>query len=365
MKPIRSSDNIRIQVIKLVYSGVILLLLFELIFFIVDCLTGNLDGSVQEYFIKDVFPSFIWNPLMLFLLTRIDSSSHFSEEQKTKLIVFIITKICASIAISHSYYLPTQCVFVIAIITASLISDTKCIIFTMFDSVAMLFTAVLLYKTFSPTWPFYIIFESAIVSSCLLLFTGIMANFIVRYNQKMNAKMQKYAVDLRKATYNAKLDAMTGLYHHAEFYNILHMLISKKDTTLSVAIMDIDNFKAINDTFGHDNGDKVILSIAKCIKPINDDKNVFVARYGGEEFAFIFVNVPRNKVVDKLQEIRQTISNFKFDFDIDKSITMSCGMFECCTCAYSIEDVFNNADSALYYAKEHGKNRLVVYNEMV
>ena len=176
--------------------------------------------------------------------------------------------------------------------------------------------------------------------------------------------MQQCINKLQEATYSARLDVMTGLYHHAEFYNILYTLIVNRQNIISVAIMDIDNFKSINDTFGHDNGDKVILSIAKCIRDINDDKNIFVARYGGEEFAFIFLNTPRQKVVEKLQEIRQTISNFRFDFDTDKTITMSCGLFECHTCTYSTEDIFNNADSALYYAKEHGKNQLAVYNEL-
>lgn len=176
--------------------------------------------------------------------------------------------------------------------------------------------------------------------------------------------MQQYIDELQEATHSAKLDAMTGLYHHAEFYNILYTLIVNRQNIISVAIMDIDNFKSINDTFGHDNGDKVILSIAKCIRDINDDKNIFVARYGGEEFAFIFLNTPRQKVVEKLQEIRQTISNFRFDFNTDKAITMSCGLFECHTCTCSTEDIFNNADSALYYAKEHGKNQLAVYNEL-
>lgn len=69
-------------------------------------------------------------------------------------------------------------------------------------------------------------------------------------------------------------------------------------------------------------------------------------------------------MIEKLQEIRQIISGYRFDFDNTKSITISCGLFECYTHTYSIEDVFNNADSALYYEKEHGKNRLVVYNDI-
>lgn len=79
---------------------------------------------------------------------------------------------------------------------------------------------------------------------------------------------------------------------------------------------------------------------------------------------FYFFYTTSYKVVEKLQEIRQMISDYKFDFDNEKSITISCGLFECHTCTYSIEDVFNNADSALYYAKEHGKNRLIVYNDI-
>ena len=58
------------------------------------------------------------------------------------------------------------------------------------------------------------------------------------------------------------------------------------------------------------------------------------------------------------------ISEYRFDFNTEKTVTMSCGLFECQTRTYTIEDVFTNADSALYYAKEHGRNQLIVYNEI-
>jgi diguanylate cyclase (GGDEF)-like protein len=128
--------------------------------------------------------------------------------------------------------------------------------------------------------------------------------------------------------------------------------------------MDIDNFKSINDTYGHDNGDKVILAIADIVRTINNDNTIFVSRYGGEEFAFIFINTPKTNVIESLQKIRSSVCNLAFDFDEKKVVTMSGGLFECDTCTYSVENIFNNADTALYYAKEHGKNQLIIYNEL-
>lgn len=362
MKP--TSYNMRAHVIRLMQSAVTFLLIVEIIVLFVDYFTHTMDTSVMEYVFKYIIPPFAWNISMCVLLRCVNASSKFDEEQKTKYVIFIITKICACVAIIHSYYLPTQCVFIIAIIMAALISDTKRIIFTTIDSVAMLFISVLLSFIFSPTWPFWKIFESAIMSSILLLFTGTLAQVVSKYRIQNDMLIQQYMVELERATHNAKLDMMTGLYHHAEFYNILYSLITKEKNKLSVAIMDIDNFKSINDTYGHDNGDKVILAIAERVKAMNNDNTVFVSRYGGEEFAFIFINVAKKKVIEELQAIRKEISDLRFDFDENKVITMSGGLFECYTCTYTVENVFNNADTALYYAKEHGRNQLIVYNEL-
>ena len=72
---------------------------------------------------------------------------------------------------------------------------------------------------------------------------------------------------------------------------------------------------------------------------------------------------PKKKRSGK-KEVRKMISEYRFDFNTEKTVTMSCGLFECQTRTYTIEDVFTNADSALYYAKEHGRNQLIVYNEI-
>lgn len=362
MKP--STNNMRMHVARLMQSTVVFLLIVEIIVLFVDYFTNTMDTSVVVYIMKYICPSLVWNLTMCILMRRVNTSQKLDDDQKTKMIIFIITKICACIAIIHSYYLPTQCVFVIAIVMAALVSDTRRIVFTTIDSAAMLLISVMLSPIFSPTWPFWKIFESAIMASILLLFTGTLAQVISKYRTQSDMLIQQYMVELERATRNAKLDMMTGLYHHAEFYNILYSLITKEKNKLSVAIMDIDNFKSVNDAYGHDNGDKVILAIAERVKAMNNDNTVFVSRYGGEEFAFIFINVAKKKVIEELQAIRKEISDLRFDFDENKVITMSGGLFECYTCTYTVENVFNNADTALYYAKEHGRNQLIVYNEL-
>ncbi|MDW5299104.1 MAG: sensor domain-containing diguanylate cyclase [Sedimentibacter sp.] len=127
----------------------------------------------------------------------------------------------------------------------------------------------------------------------------------------------------------------------------------------SVVMIDIDNFKNINDTYGHVYGDKALSriskSIAKCIR--NSD---YIGRYGGDEFLLICPGIGKSEAVDVAERIRSSIENtpFLLEDDIKANITMSLGVNECNSNDNSFMDVVKNADKCLYYAK--GKNRNIV-----
>lgn len=157
-----------------------------------------------------------------------------------------------------------------------------------------------------------------------------------------------------------KIDALTGLYNHKTFHEYLDSLLEQCESNnlqLQLALIDIDNFKQVNDTYGHWAGDLVLKSVAdKVVGMIG--LNDFAARYGGEEFAVIFTDKCYQDAYEIVEELRINIAQLEHKHTGNKSITVSVGI-----CDYQLGDgkelLFRKADNALYAAKKRGKNTVV------
>lgn len=150
-------------------------------------------------------------------------------------------------------------------------------------------------------------------------------------------------------------DALTQLLNHRALYDKLHEINQKRHQNPAVlAMMDLDDFKMINDTYGHLVGDEVLFETAQILKKYTHN-NDFVGRYGGEEFLMVIADPNIDQVKTKLENIRKAIEkHFK---DKNLNVTMSIGFAE------KQKDMINTwiqrADQALYKAKEEGKNIVV------
>ncbi|HEY2494742.1 MAG TPA: GGDEF domain-containing protein [Paenibacillus sp.] len=163
-----------------------------------------------------------------------------------------------------------------------------------------------------------------------------------------------------------KIDALTGLYNHKTFHEYLEVLLEQCENnqlSLSIALIDIDNFKQVNDSFGHRVGDLVIEDSANKLASLMMP-NDFAARYGGEEFAVIFTEKTATESVAMAEDIRKGIEQLNHPAMKNKPITVSIGL---CVYhqGYGKEKLFRNADQALYEAKRMGKNRVVTADECV
>ncbi|REE56355.1 diguanylate cyclase (GGDEF)-like protein [Paenibacillus taihuensis] len=163
----------------------------------------------------------------------------------------------------------------------------------------------------------------------------------------------------------AKTDALTGLYNHITFHEYFEKLIDQHERyglALQLAIIDIDNFKHVNDTYGHRAGDAVLMSVSEMLRSkarVND----FIARYGGEEFAILFTDQSRVESLTAVELIRDAISRLSQQSLDGKSVTVSIGFAEY-TSEEGKEHFFNRVDMALYKAKNSGKNRTVVSTDL-
>ncbi|MBS2968467.1 diguanylate cyclase [Metabacillus sp. KIGAM252] len=161
------------------------------------------------------------------------------------------------------------------------------------------------------------------------------------------------------------LDSLTGIFNRRYF----HTYISKKwdnpkknHNRIFIMMADIDAFKAFNDTYGHVKGDQCLKQVAECMKDLSQKLNGITARYGGEEFIVVIENHDEKKVVQLAEEIRSEVEKLNIPCESGEKakVTISIGVAGGCKdeiTAY--KELIDEADQALYLAKDLGGNRVM------
>lgn len=171
--------------------------------------------------------------------------------------------------------------------------------------------------------------------------------------------VQARAQRFRKLRIHMQHDGLTGLLNHVSLRTHLESEIARAQRqaeALSFAMLDIDKFKQVNDTYGHPTGDRVIKSVARMlIKRLR--RSDLIGRYGGEEFAIILPDTDLNTALKVIEDIRQNFSQIvQQNNEVQFSCTLSAGITQL-KLNDDINTLINNADEALYQAKNSGRNK--------
>ncbi|OMG65741.1 sensor domain-containing diguanylate cyclase [Stutzerimonas balearica] len=159
-----------------------------------------------------------------------------------------------------------------------------------------------------------------------------------------------------KLNLDAQTDPLTGLRNRRGLTTAVEMLRAEQ-RHFAVITLDIDHFKRINDTFGHDVGDQVIRQVADLMRSCSRDSDV-LCRFGGEEFLVLLPNADCHSAAQVGERLRHCVEQAKID--TVGAVTISLGVAEWPTHGETAEQVFKRADEALYRAKQAGRNRLLV-----
>ncbi len=188
---------------------------------------------------------------------------------------------------------------------------------------------------------FYIVQIAIISSISLLIYIIIITKKLIR----------------DKLEIQAVYDNLTGLHNRHYFNEVIDRQIQlgkRYERKFSILMCDIDHFKVINDTFGHNAGDKVLMSIAGVMKKISRESDV-IARFGGEEFIILSESSAGVDLLNFAERLRVSIEEL---YVLNKiKVTISIGVTEWKT-DESVEQVIGRADKALYMAKDSGRNRV-------
>ncbi len=163
------------------------------------------------------------------------------------------------------------------------------------------------------------------------------------------------------------MDQLTGLYNRRYFYDQVELAIAKSKRygqPLCLLILDLDNFKKVNDNHGHGFGDVVLKDVSRALMDQVRDTDILV-RYGGEEFVVIFTNTNCQNGIIFSERIREKIESLVWSEQKEFSQTVSIGLH--CVNAdndsndLNIDNLIRHADTALYKAKEQGRNKVITY----
>ncbi|MBE5925179.1 MAG: GGDEF domain-containing protein [Lachnospiraceae bacterium] len=185
----------------------------------------------------------------------------------------------------------------------------------------------------------------------------ILISYIYSHDEnEAEGKLMKYNDKLKK---EAGTDQLTGLVNRRRALEYLQELRDASFSSfISIAMGDIDFFKKVNDTYGHDAGDEVLKSVANTMKEVCGSKGL-VSRWGGEEFLIIFVDVNGDDAFIDMEKLRREISKRTIVVGEQKiNITMTIGLTEY-NIKKNIENAIKEADEKLYLGKTNGRNQVV------
>jgi len=189
--------------------------------------------------------------------------------------------------------------------------------------------------------------------------------FFCRVNQNM-----ELLEHIKKLKFLAVRDFLTGLFNRRHFFETgckRFARYQKKGTPFAIALLDIDHFKKVNDSYGHDAGDIVLRQLGGLLSKDFEDESSnmsLVARYGGEEFCFLIAAEDRQQIEDKFARLLKNIEADRFILDdgFELQVTASIGLFT--GNAENLEAALSIADNALYQAKANGRNQVLLLDEL-
>lgn len=208
---------------------------------------------------------------------------------------------------------------------------------------------------------------------CLVLYAAYHLRMIAIERRQMNLKnlVAQQTIDLQKQAelfaYQANHDQLTGLFNRRAFdhwCNEDFTMVKSTQQPLTIAILDIDHFKRVNDEFSHLIGDKVIKTIADILQQLVESHSpkTKIARWGGEEFTFL-INNEEAKAYDFCELIRVGIKSHDFsEIAQNLTITVSIGLTDNSK-VIEYDRMISHADQALYFAKNNGRNQVRIYQK--
>lgn len=194
----------------------------------------------------------------------------------------------------------------------------------------------------------------------------IVLNYHIKYKYYLNQQLVKEQHE--QLEYYANYDFLTKVPNRKNIIDYLEEFVKEKRENIACMMIDIDNFKLYNDTYGHISGDSCLIQLAQAMAGYVESQGGKLGRYGGEEFLAVFSGISRQDVLQIADTLREIVEgeNILFETNTGSIATVSIGVFYQSQASDSdYITLLRFADRALYKAKTEGRNRAVLYNDRI
>lgn len=360
-------DKWRQKMLKSYFTAIAMLFFAEIgiYLFMSSPRIGMINRGIDYWLSYILLPSSI--NLVTTLATRAVVFSDMRDRIKNLAVIFCLVIYCLVTATFHGFFLMTSTTFVLPVAVSVMFDDIHVVRFASVVSAAGMILSLFTAELYDATWT---IGErwgyTGVTSLIFIMVFHTICCVLIRYGEEKKDVMQYNALLNEEMRQALKVDSMTGLYNHTEFYKRLdnyYRSFKKQTDYLTVAVLDVDHFKRVNDTYGHENGDAVLIQIASVLKN-TCCLTGHAFRYGGEEFALIFCHEAEGEALEIMERVRTAVSALRFESMPDARISISCGIYEYTGETMDAQEIFVRADKALYKAKQTGRNKCVCYSRI-
>lgn len=321
------------------------------------------EFSIHDFFfhtiVRVLIPSAL-QAIIIFPLPAILKKKNISTFVTNKFMAYGFFWLLSIMSIFHSKYSLFMVIPFLAMLFAAMFTDKKLLKGIFIACWIELFISMASWVIFYSNHPVSYEILTATALSVVLLLVYFISKEILR---SQNAQINFISFNYKKVLELSKelqLEPLTRLFNRralAETIEKLLKVLSESDEEkASLVFFDLDNFKNVNDTYGHAAGDAILISLSESIiKTMNTNRNAF--RYGGDEFVLLLRNKTREEIVSIVEKIMDDFRKLSFDYlSDDARCTMSVGISDYKK-GWNSKDWFKSADEAAYKAKLNGKDR--------
>ncbi len=365
IKPNLSLSRWREKIVGIFFIIIGLIFLAEITMLFLFGHRGLLSNGMtgKEYLIQYVTVPTGLNLIIVFICHRINVSS-MSDQVKNYAIPITSSAFTSIVAFVHCDIYAILTIFSLPIFLTVLFCQRR-----MTDMITLLNLGLLVFSTIH-TAIYYQVYTSVdyylnfVVGFTLLISSYLISSVLISYNKASKDYISSSYQNQLTLTEQARNDSLTGLYNQKTFHSLLKASLEKAKhlkSPMALAIIDIDDFKEINDTHGHLTGDQVLLHFTDLMKQQCKDGDAFISRYGGDEFAVIFPKASKELAYLRLESLRQRCSQVSHGKLAVSNISFSAGIAQFLDEETNETLLFHQADTALYHAKENGKGQTAIY----
>lgn len=345
--------------IRQLYIGVLIIFFIEVYVCVYEYREYASRNMELWFVMRFLIVPTVFNCVCVMIARLVVASPKASNVQKNYTVAIIYSMICGCVQIAHYIFTPVLCVPIISIFITSIIGDaklTRLIGIISYCTTAITYIVAMMELRRGDAMFIYDVLVAAVVIASSFILSKI---FLRKEEERTNLIISSYESS-SKMLYELQHDYLTGLHNRKAFFNTLEYIVDTgKDVCLG--IIDLDDFKMINDTYGHPAGDVVLSDSARIMKRLSSG-SIFIGRIGGEEFGVIFINMSSELSFLALERMRKDVEKHIFRIPaVGKRMrmTFSAGLV-LHNKTESIQQLYKRADAALYKAKENGKNKVVI-----